>query len=123
MAVLGLLVQLEVRRADDYDRVGADLRGMSCERDGVSSRLRAAVDGDPEAVVCGLEEEIRHAATLGDAQEDPFARRSQREQPVQPLPNEEVGEGAERVLVDLAPVLAQRRDGGGEHAAQPLHQR
>ena len=48
----------------------------------------------------------------------PFARRPQREDPVEPLPNEEVGERAERVLVELAPVLAQRRDGGGERAAQ-----
>ena len=118
VAVLRLLVELEVRRADDDDGVGADLGRVRGERHGVRGRLSAAVNGDLQPLVGRLQEEIGHLATLLDAQEDPFARRSEREEAVEARLDEEVGERAERVVVDCAAVLAERRDRGGERAAQ-----
>ena len=83
VSVLRPLVELEVRRADDDDGVGADLRRVRSERDRVGRRLRAAVDGDLEALVRRLEEEIGDAAALLDAQEDPLAGSPEREDAVE----------------------------------------
>ena len=118
VAVLGLLVELEVRRTDDDDGVGTDLGCVGGQRDRVGRGLRAAVDGDLEPLVGRLEEEIGDASPLLDAEEDPLTGCSQREDPVEPRGHEEVDERAERVVVERAPVLAQRRDRGSERAVQ-----
>ena len=84
MAVLRLLVELEVRRADDDDGVGSHLGRVHGERHGVRGRLSPAVNGHLQPLVGRLQEEIGHVATLLDAQEDPFAGRPEREDPVEP---------------------------------------
>ena len=118
MAVLGLLVELEVRRADDDHGVGSHLGRVHGERHGVRSRLSPAVNGDLQALVGRLQEEIGHLATLLDAQEDPFAGRPEREDAVEARLDEEVDERPERVVVDRGAVLAERRDRGGERSTQ-----
>ena len=82
--VLRLLVELEVRRADDDDRIGADLGRVRRERHRVRGRLGAAVDGDLEPLVRRLQEEIGDAAALLDAEQDPLPGRPEREDPVEP---------------------------------------
>ena len=114
MAVLGLLVELEVGRPDDDDRVCTDLRGMRCQRDGVRRRLRTAVDGNLQPAIRRLQEEVGDEASLLHAQQNPLARRPEREHPVEPLAHVEVDEWLERVVVDSGAVLAEWRDRGGK---------
>ena len=93
MRVLRLLVELEVRRADDDDRIGADLGGVRRERHRVRGRLRAAVHGDLEPSVRRLQEEIGDATPLLDAEQDPLPGRAEREDPVEARGDEEVASG------------------------------
>ena len=95
-----------------------DLGGVSRERHRVRGGLRAAVDGDLEPSVRRLQEEIGDATPLLDAEQDPLPRRSQREDPVEARVDEEVAERTERVVVERAAVLPQRRDRRGERTPQ-----
>ena len=118
MRVLRLLVELEVRRADDHHRVRAHLCGVSGERHRVRGRLRAAVDGDPKPPVRRLQEEVGDAPPLLDAEQDPLACRAQREQSVETGRDVEVAERPERVVVERAAVLPEGRDRRGERTSQ-----
>ena len=69
---------------------------MRRERDGVRRRLGAAVRRDLQASAGRREEELERPLPLLDAEQEPFARRPQREQAVEPAPGEEVDVGAER---------------------------
>ena len=121
--MLRALVELEVRRPDDDDRVGADLGRVRSEGDGVGGRLRPAVDGDAKPSIGRLQEEIGHVSTLLDPQQDPLARRAERKDAVEPRSDEEVGQRLERCLVDLGSVLAQRRHRCRERTPEQRHQR
>ena len=121
--MLGLLVEPEVRRPDDDDRVGADLGGVRRERDGLRSRLRAALDGHLQPAVGGLQEEVGDATPLASSRQDPLPGRPERQDPVEPGGDEEVDERLERVLVELAARVAKRRHRRGERAAKRRHQR
>ena len=109
MPVLRSLVELEVRRADDDDGIGAHLGGVRRERDRVRRRLRTAVHGHLEPSIGRLQEEVRCAAPLLDAEQDPLAGSSEREDPVEPRADEEVHERREGVLVERAALIAERR--------------
>ena len=112
--VLRLLVEGEVRRPDDDGGVRPDLRRVHGERDRVGRRLGAALDGDLQAPVRRLEEEIGDAAALTDREEDPLTGGAEREDPVEPRLDEEVDERAEGVVVDLVSDGSERRDGRGQ---------
>ncbi len=112
------VVELEVRRRDHRDRVGAGRGRVLGERDRVGGRLRAAVDGDLEPVPRGLDVELGDAPALGEREQDPLAVRPQREQPVEPAGGEEVDDRPDPVLVDCGAAVAERRDRGGESSRQ-----
>ena len=119
--MLRALVKAEVRRPDDDDGGGADLRRVDGQPDRLGRRLRAALDGHAQAAVGGLEEEIGGKATLDLLEQDPLARGPEREDPVEPRVDEEVDERLERVRVELVPGIAQRRDRRRERATQRRH--
>ena len=119
--MLRALVELEVRRADDDGRVGAGLGRVRRQPHGLGGGLGAAVDGDLEPAVRGLDEELGGAPPLVLLEQDPFACRPEREDPVEPGGDEEVDERPERVLVEGR--SRERRDGGGERAAEQRHER
>ncbi len=102
MRVLGSLVEGKVRRADDDDRVRADLGGVRGESDRLGGRLRTALDGDLQAVVRGLQEEIGDEAPLALLEEDSLTRGAERQDAVEPGLDEEVDERPERLVVQLA---------------------
>ena len=110
------LVELEVRRPDHGDRVGARLRGVRRERDGVRGRLRAAVRGYLQPARRGRDEGLEHAPPLVDAEEDPLAGRPEREQAVEPGRGEEVD--VRRNASSSSAVARERRHGGGESTSQ-----
>ena len=118
MLELRRVVEREIGRRDHRDRVGADLGGVGGQRDGVSGRLGAGVDGDLEATGGGLEEELGRALPFSDREQDPLAVRAEREQAVQPAGGEEVGDRAEAVLVEGRTAVRERRDRGGEGSLQ-----
>ena len=112
----GALVELEVRRADHRDRVRAGLGRVGGEHDGVGRRLRAAVHRDLESSRRGSHVELERAPALLDREEDPLARRPEREDAVEPARGQEADVRTERLLVQ-APV-PQRGDGGCQRSAK-----
>ena len=117
-AYCALLVELEVRRADDDDRVGADLGRVRGERDGVGRRLRPAVDGDLEPVRRPPAGRDRPRAPLLDASRIPSPAVPSARIPSSPARDVEVGERPERGLVDLAARVRERRHRSRESAAE-----
>jgi hypothetical protein len=74
--------------------------------------------GEVEAAIGRLQEEVCHATALFLAEKDPLARRSEREDPVEPRLDEEFDQGSEPVLVEGAAVLHERRNRCGESPFQ-----
>ncbi len=120
--VLGALVEWKVRRADDDDRVRADLCRVRGERDRLDGRLCAALDGHLQPVRGGLEEEIGGDTALALLEQDPFACGTERKDAVEPGLDEEVDERFERCVVQLASGSSERRDGRGK-SPRERHQR
>ncbi len=81
---------------------------MLGERNRLGGGLRAAVDGNVEPPAAGLQVELCGPAALVGGEKDPFTRRPQSEDPVQAARGEEVGDGAEPVLVQARAALAER---------------
>ena len=102
MRVLGALVERKVRRADDHDRIRADLGRVRGESDRLGGRLRAALDGHLQPVVGRLQEEIGGETPLALLEEDSLSRSAEREDAVEPGFDEEVDERPERIVVELA---------------------
>ena len=102
VGLLRLRVELEVRRPDHRDRVGARLRGVRRERHRVGGRLGAAVRGDESPPRDALEPELEPALPLVDREQHRLAVRPEREDAVEAGADEEVGVRAERVLVEAA---------------------
>ena len=115
-------VELEVRRPDHGDGVGARLGGVRGERDRVGRRLGAAVRGDERAARDRLEPELEPAPALVRGEQDRLAVRAEGEHAVEPGADEEVRVRPERLLVEPCRVVAQRRRGGGDRPVEPCHQ-
>ena len=109
MRELRRLVEREVRRADHGDRGRARLGRVRRERHGVGRRLGAAVRGDVEPAGGGLDEEPEAAPPLLDREEHSLAVRAEREDAIEPGGDVAVDERPERVLVERAPSLPERR--------------
>ena len=97
------LVELEVRRADHGDRVDSGGGGVLDERQRVGGGLRPAMRRDLESARRGLDEELERTPPLGRVEEQPFSRRSEGKDAVEPGPDEEVDVRPEGVLVELCP--------------------
>ena len=110
------LVELEVRRADHCDRIDSGGGGVLDERQRVGGGLRAAMGRDLETARRGLDEELERTPPLGRVEEQPFSRRSEGKEAVDPGRDEEVDVRAESVLVET--VVRERRDCGGESTSE-----
>ena len=114
MAIEGLLVVGEVRRADDRDCVGATVGGVSGELDGVGRRLGACVDRDLKPASPCLDEALGDPLALVDGEEDPLAGRPQGEDAVEPTRRrKEVDVGPDGVFVERGAAVTERRDRRG----------
>jgi methylglutaconyl-CoA hydratase len=67
------------------------------------------VNGDLEPPATGINVELRRPPPLFGGEQDPLPRRPQREDPVEPAPDEEVSDRPERVLVQAHTTVAKRR--------------
>ena len=114
-------VELEVRRRDDGDPVDSERGRVLGERDGIARRLRPAMDDEREAPGALRGEALGGAAALVEREEEPFARRSEREDAVEAAVREEGDERREGVLVERFAAVAKRRRGCGQRA--PDHER
>ncbi len=101
MTPLSLGVELEVRRADHRNGIGAGGGGVLGERDRVGGRLRAAVRGDEQASGCGSDDRLEATTALVDREQHGLAVGSEGEHPVEPAPGEEVHVRAEGVEIEL----------------------
>ena len=102
-------VEQEVRRRDHGHRRSTRLGRVRRERCRLGGRLGAAVRGDIEPSGGSGQEQLERALALVSAQQDPFAGRSEREDPVDSAVREERDVRLERVLVELGPAAAKRR--------------
>ena len=113
-----VLVEREVRRRDDGDRVCTECCRVLGERDGVGSRLRATVHRDLQAPCGRFVEAFRHAAALVDGEQHALAGRPESEDPVEPVSGEEVDVSGEGGLVDRHAVARERRERGRDRSPQ-----
>jgi len=110
----GVVVKLEVRRADDGYGGRTRSRGMLGERDRVGCRLGAAMHGDVQPAGARRQEQVGEPFPLRDGEQDPFARRPHGEKAVQAAGSEEVGEGTDGAVVEGRAPVAQRRHSCGQ---------
>ena len=122
MRPLSRRVELEVRRPDHGDSVGARFRGMGGEGDRVGGRLRAAVGGHQGTTPDRLEPELEPAPALVDREEDGLAVRAEREHAVDAGADEEVGIRHECVPVEPRAAVLERCRGGCDRPVQPACQ-
>ena len=115
---LRLRVELEVRRPDHRDGVGARLRRVRRERDRVRGRLRSAVSGHEHPVANGLDPERQAAAPLVDREQYGLAVRPECEHSVEPGAHEEVRVRPERRLVEPRGAVVERRRRSGDRPVQ-----
>src|SRR5262249_11605542 len=111
-----VVVEREVRRGDHRPpRPAARRPGLGARR-GLRRRLRAPGDGHRQRP---FEEELRRPPPLRRGEQDPLARRPEREHAVQPGCGQEVEVGPEGLLVQSGALFAEWRDGCRERSAQP----
>ncbi len=101
--MLRVLVEAEIRRPDDDDRVSTDLGGMGGESHRLGSGLRAALNGHLQSAVRSLEKEIGDEAPLALVEQDSLPCRPEHEHTVEAGVDEEVHERLERTFVQLRP--------------------
>src|SRR5439155_16399257 len=99
--------------------VGADVCSVRRELDGVPGRLRAAVHRDLKTRVRGLDEEFRRAEPLLVRQEEAFAGRAKRQQPVDAAGVEKIDVGSDRRFVERLARVLERSQRRGKCASQP----
>jgi hypothetical protein len=68
------------------------------------------VDGDLQPPPGGVVEALGDPLALGDREQDPLARRPEREQAADARGGEEVDVRLDRLLVDRRPAVAERRE-------------
>jgi methylglutaconyl-CoA hydratase len=76
------------------------------------------VHRDVERPPAGVDEQLGRALPLVDTEQDPLARRAEREQAVEPAGCEELAQRRDRVLVQRSAAVAQRRGSSGQGPAQ-----
>jgi hypothetical protein len=89
---------------------------MRGEFDGVGGRLGAAVDGDLQPPAGCVVEALDDPLAFGDREEDPLARRPEREQAADARAGEEIDVRLDGLLVDGRTVVAERRQRRGQSA-------
>ena len=107
-----LVVEREVRRRNDRDRIGLELGRVGRQCNGVGGRLGSRMD-DQRAAQCDAERTGRAAALL-EAQQDPLAGRAAGEDAIGAVRLEERHVWRHGLLVELRATIAQRRDGGDD---------
>jgi methylglutaconyl-CoA hydratase len=119
VAIEGLLVVGEVRRADDRDRSGAAVGRVRGELDGVGRRLGACVDRDLEPAPPCFDEPLGGPLALVDGEEDPLTGRPQGEDAVEPTrPGKEIDVGPDGVFVERGAAVTERRNRRGKRAPE-----
>jgi methylglutaconyl-CoA hydratase len=116
VAPQGVLVQLEVGRRDDGDRVRPPRGRMRRERHCLCSRLRPAVHDDGEPAAARVDEEVAEQPPLLDPEQDPLAGRAHDQDAVEAAGGEELHQRADGRLVERRPIPAERRHSGRERA-------
>src|SRR5204863_3721415 len=86
--------------------------------DGVPGGLRARVDRYRETERARVQAELRHPAALRHREQDPLAGRAAREDPVHTPLGEEADQGSDTRVIQGAPALTERRDGGRDHTVE-----